>query len=179
MEAICSSETSVASQQTTRCHIPEDYTLHGDDMFLRNVSWHSTGYTALYQRRQKSSIVSLSSPATFVKHAYLENPVKTTTLYVLITWRLWLDSECAKYYKHIKCVGIIFTLASYLGGARCRISAGTSASLTEDCCGFSQSIQAYTDIVPRLSHECFLPNPLYFIIYLPSYHPTLHDSVVK
>jgi hypothetical protein len=24
MEAICSSETSVATQQTTRCHIPED-----------------------------------------------------------------------------------------------------------------------------------------------------------
>jgi hypothetical protein len=28
MEAICSSETSVASQQTTRHHIPEDDTLH-------------------------------------------------------------------------------------------------------------------------------------------------------
>jgi hypothetical protein len=28
MEATCSSETSVASQQTTWCHIPEDDTLH-------------------------------------------------------------------------------------------------------------------------------------------------------
>jgi hypothetical protein len=28
MEAICSSETSVATQQATRCHIPEDDTLH-------------------------------------------------------------------------------------------------------------------------------------------------------
>jgi hypothetical protein len=28
MEAICSSETSVSSQQTTRRHIPEDDTLH-------------------------------------------------------------------------------------------------------------------------------------------------------
>jgi hypothetical protein len=28
MEAICSSETSIASQQTTRRHIPEDDTLH-------------------------------------------------------------------------------------------------------------------------------------------------------
>jgi hypothetical protein len=28
MEAICSSETSVAAQQTTRRHIPEDDTLH-------------------------------------------------------------------------------------------------------------------------------------------------------
>jgi hypothetical protein len=28
MEALCSSETSVATQQTTRRHIPEDYTLH-------------------------------------------------------------------------------------------------------------------------------------------------------
>jgi hypothetical protein len=28
MEAICSSETSVASQQTARRHIPEDDTLH-------------------------------------------------------------------------------------------------------------------------------------------------------
>jgi hypothetical protein len=28
MEAICSSETSVATQQTTRRHIPEDDTLH-------------------------------------------------------------------------------------------------------------------------------------------------------
>jgi hypothetical protein len=28
MEALCSSETSVATQQTTRHHIPEDYTLH-------------------------------------------------------------------------------------------------------------------------------------------------------
>jgi hypothetical protein len=28
MEAICSSETSGATQRTTRRHIPEDYTLH-------------------------------------------------------------------------------------------------------------------------------------------------------
>jgi positive regulator of sigma E activity len=28
MEAICSSETSVETQQTTRCHIPEDDTLN-------------------------------------------------------------------------------------------------------------------------------------------------------
>jgi hypothetical protein len=28
----------------------------GHDMFLRNVCWLSTGYTALYPRRQKSSI---------------------------------------------------------------------------------------------------------------------------
>jgi hypothetical protein len=28
MEALCSSETSVATQQTTRRHIPEDDTLH-------------------------------------------------------------------------------------------------------------------------------------------------------
>jgi hypothetical protein len=28
MEAICSSETSVATQETTRRHIPEDDTLH-------------------------------------------------------------------------------------------------------------------------------------------------------
>jgi hypothetical protein len=28
MEAICSSETSVKTQRTTRRHIPEDYTLH-------------------------------------------------------------------------------------------------------------------------------------------------------
>jgi hypothetical protein len=28
MEAICSSETSVATQQTTRRHIPEDDTIH-------------------------------------------------------------------------------------------------------------------------------------------------------
>jgi hypothetical protein len=28
MEAICSSETSVDTQRTTRCHIPEDDTLH-------------------------------------------------------------------------------------------------------------------------------------------------------
>jgi hypothetical protein len=28
MEAICSSETSVETQRTTRCHIPEDDTLH-------------------------------------------------------------------------------------------------------------------------------------------------------
>jgi hypothetical protein len=28
MEAICSSETSVATKQTTRRHIPEDDTLH-------------------------------------------------------------------------------------------------------------------------------------------------------
>jgi hypothetical protein len=30
MEATCSSETSVATQQTTRRHIPEDDTLHND-----------------------------------------------------------------------------------------------------------------------------------------------------
>jgi hypothetical protein len=28
MEAICSSETSVETQRNTRCHIPEDDTLH-------------------------------------------------------------------------------------------------------------------------------------------------------
>jgi hypothetical protein len=33
MEAICSSETPVASQQTTRRHIPEDDTLHKHPLF--------------------------------------------------------------------------------------------------------------------------------------------------
>jgi hypothetical protein len=33
MEAICFSETSAASQQTTRRHIPEDDTLHGGSFF--------------------------------------------------------------------------------------------------------------------------------------------------
>jgi hypothetical protein len=32
MEAICSSETSVETQQTTRRHIPEDDTLHSWNM---------------------------------------------------------------------------------------------------------------------------------------------------
>jgi hypothetical protein len=30
MKAICSSETSVETQRTTRCHIPEDNTLHNE-----------------------------------------------------------------------------------------------------------------------------------------------------
>jgi hypothetical protein len=36
MEAICSSETSVAYQQTTRRHIPGDDTLHNEE--FRNLS---------------------------------------------------------------------------------------------------------------------------------------------
>jgi hypothetical protein len=38
MEAICSSETSVATQQTTRRHIPEDDTVHISYLFKMNRS---------------------------------------------------------------------------------------------------------------------------------------------
>jgi hypothetical protein len=42
MEAICSSETSVASQQTTRRHIPEDDTLHNNRCEnLKSYMFHS------------------------------------------------------------------------------------------------------------------------------------------
>jgi hypothetical protein len=46
MEAICSSETSIETQRTTRRHIPEDDTLHNhrcenlksyNDIFLHNL----------------------------------------------------------------------------------------------------------------------------------------------
>jgi hypothetical protein len=55
MEMTCSSETSVDIQRTTRRYIPEDRTLHGDDVFLWNIGWHSADYMALYPRIQNSS----------------------------------------------------------------------------------------------------------------------------
>jgi hypothetical protein len=39
MEAICSSETTVATQQTTRLHIPEDDTLHPILVYLYVGLW--------------------------------------------------------------------------------------------------------------------------------------------
>jgi hypothetical protein len=78
MEAICSFEASVDTEQTTRRYIPEDSTFclppaftlvscsadfldsdDGGDMFLRNVGWHSTDYTALYPRRWYSSTIKM------------------------------------------------------------------------------------------------------------------------
>jgi hypothetical protein len=44
MEAIGSSETSVATQRTTRRHIPEDDTLHKD--WFRHPKVNRGGYTA-------------------------------------------------------------------------------------------------------------------------------------
>jgi hypothetical protein len=58
METICSSETSVETQRATRRRIQKmvfiagfrlTYFFHpedGGDIFLRNVGWNSTGYTA-------------------------------------------------------------------------------------------------------------------------------------
>jgi hypothetical protein len=41
MEAICSSETSVETQRTTRRHIPEDDTLHMHNIIL-SPDWQKT-----------------------------------------------------------------------------------------------------------------------------------------
>jgi hypothetical protein len=59
MEALCSSETPVATQRTTRRHIPEDDTLHNHrcenlksyiifTMFNRNFGSPVTNYMASY-----------------------------------------------------------------------------------------------------------------------------------
>jgi hypothetical protein len=40
----------------------------GDDMFLRNIDWSSTDYTAWYLRRQKSSYPPLWEPRFFREH---------------------------------------------------------------------------------------------------------------
>jgi hypothetical protein len=50
MEEICSSETSVTSQQTTRRHIPEDDTLHGNQCFGSIEGKGSPAHLSDYQR---------------------------------------------------------------------------------------------------------------------------------
>jgi uncharacterized membrane protein len=62
MEATCSSETSVYFQRNAWCYIPAEqettvetcgnqfYPEDEGDMFLRNISWFSVDYTALYSR---------------------------------------------------------------------------------------------------------------------------------
>jgi hypothetical protein len=42
MEAMCSSETPAATQQTTRRHIPEDDTLQIGTLFSRSNIWRNT-----------------------------------------------------------------------------------------------------------------------------------------
>jgi hypothetical protein len=64
MEAICSSETSVATQQTTRRHIPEDDTLYTDLCYgEQQVAWW------------------ISRPV----HLYLEGTHVTTILSAILT----------------------------------------------------------------------------------------------
>jgi hypothetical protein len=82
--AICSSETSVDTQRTTRRHMPEDdtfnyqfrlppaclqvfaelpsSTLKMEAMFLRNVGWNSRDYAASYPRRWCTSHNLVSRP---------------------------------------------------------------------------------------------------------------------
>jgi hypothetical protein len=64
MEAICSSETSVASQQTTRRHIPEDDTLHNH----RCENLKSYKYLLLLGKLMKESIM-LQTWTTLIKTA--------------------------------------------------------------------------------------------------------------
>jgi hypothetical protein len=51
-----------------------------------------------------------------------------------------------------------------------------------DLSSSAQSVQTSVEMIPRLGHDCFLPNPLQFIIHMSSYHWTLHglgtESVV-
>jgi hypothetical protein len=47
METICSSETSITSQQTTRCHIPEDYTLY--ERYIMEQSYLKTVEVTMYE----------------------------------------------------------------------------------------------------------------------------------
>jgi hypothetical protein len=61
---------------------PED----GGDMFLRDISWHSTDYTALYPRRESSSIYILLGCAQAVSH--------------------WLPTAAARVRSHFRSCGI-------------------------------------------------------------------------
>jgi hypothetical protein len=60
---------------------------------------------------------------------------------------------------------LVSTYRSSLVFSMCsvRISARTQAILTEIRRGFPQSFQVYSGLVPRLSHDRFLPNPLQFV----------------
>jgi hypothetical protein len=55
-------------------------------MFLRNVDWHSTDYTALYPRRWYSSKLSLSLgdrelPTKYLTHNYIDTYPCITSLF--------------------------------------------------------------------------------------------------
>jgi hypothetical protein len=58
---------------------PED----GGDMILRNVSWFSTGYAALYPRRQNSSFVNILWYITVLNLRCL-----TAVVFYLLPWNL-------------------------------------------------------------------------------------------
>jgi hypothetical protein len=49
MEAICSSETSVDTQRTTRRHIPEDDTLHSSTSAAHSVGEDCSGISKEYK----------------------------------------------------------------------------------------------------------------------------------
>jgi hypothetical protein len=54
MEAVCSSETSVATQQTTRRYIPEDDTLQKSKLFSFSSTF-SLSLTEVFDRKYQES----------------------------------------------------------------------------------------------------------------------------
>jgi hypothetical protein len=73
MEAICSSETSVATQQTTRRHIPEDDTLN----FLRGL-WFSV------IPKMRTSLVN--SPLLIISHYVRFKVLTSVTMKIPTSW---------------------------------------------------------------------------------------------
>jgi hypothetical protein len=65
-------------------------------------------------------------------------------------------------------------LDSYSGSARFESRLGHRLSL-QVFHGVPQSFQTNSDIATGLGHDCFLPNPVQFIIHLSPYHSTLYN----
>jgi hypothetical protein len=71
-------------------------------------------------------------------------------------------------------VGVAVMLYTCIGRCFVWISAGTQVILTEILCCML-TLHTNIRIVPRLGHDCFLPNPFQFIVHQTSHHLMLQS----
>jgi hypothetical protein len=86
--------------------------------------------------------------------------------------REWLFQN---FYVLIKRVGVAMTLWAHIWDDLFRISAETSAILSEVLRGFPQTFKTNAATVPRLGDNRFLQNPLKFIIHVLRHSSTLYN----
>jgi hypothetical protein len=97
MEAICSSETSVASQQTTRRHMPEDDTLYNHRCESLKSYKNTFGYTILPIPPQSPSMpITFFNPRHILKYVSFDCYWLTRAGTFMLMWLNIQNSEAVR-----------------------------------------------------------------------------------